>query len=83
MADTFDDDMDALKEWLRGAWRYLADPSLTAFERREIRNYMKEADAALHAGFKRIFERERRRREAAMLLPAGPRVEFRILQLDT
>lgn len=38
MAETLDEDVHALKEWLRGTWRQLADPSLTSFDRREIRN---------------------------------------------
>jgi len=50
MADTLDQDVQALKEWLAVAWRLLADPSSTRFERQELRNYMKEADAALRAG---------------------------------
>jgi hypothetical protein len=33
-----------LKEWQRVAWRRVADPLLTAFERREIRNHIKESD---------------------------------------
>lgn len=36
-----------LQGWLAGAWRRLADPSLTAFDKRELRNQMKQADAAL------------------------------------
>jgi hypothetical protein len=34
--------LQALKEWLTGAWRYLAQPSLTRYERREVRNMMKQ-----------------------------------------
>jgi hypothetical protein len=36
-----------LKEWQSVAWRRVADPLLTAFERREIRNHIKESDAEL------------------------------------
>ena len=36
-----------LQGWLAGAWRRLGDPSLTAFDKRELRNQMKDADAAL------------------------------------
>ena len=54
MADTLDQDVTALKDWLSGAWRYLADTSLTSFDRREIRNYMKDADIALRAGLNRM-----------------------------
>ena len=36
-----------LQRWLSGAWRRLGDPSLTQFDKRELRNQMKQADAAL------------------------------------
>jgi hypothetical protein len=36
-----------LKEWQRVAWRRVADPSVTDFERREIRNHIKESDEHL------------------------------------
>jgi hypothetical protein len=58
MSETLDQDVAALTAWLRGAWRYLADPSLTPFDRREIRNCMKEAEVALSAGLKRIAHRD-------------------------
>jgi len=82
MAETLDEDVQALKEWFRGAWRRLADPSLTSFDRREIRNYMKEAEIALNAGLKRITSRERTRREAETVVLRGRNLDFRILKLD-
>ena len=36
-----------LTEWQRVAWRRVADPSVTQFERREIRNHIKESDGEL------------------------------------
>jgi hypothetical protein len=36
-----------LQRWLTSAWRRLGDPALTTFDRRELRNQMKQADAAL------------------------------------
>jgi hypothetical protein len=36
-----------LQRWLAGAWRRLGDPSLTPFDKRELRNQMKQADASL------------------------------------
>lgn len=36
-----------LQSWLADAWRRLGDPSLTLFDKRELRNQMKQADAAL------------------------------------
>lgn len=63
MGDSLDQDVQALKEWLRSAWRYLAEPSITRFERQELRNYMKEADAALRAGLEKIAARDKARKE--------------------
>ena len=36
-----------LKDWQTVAWRRIADPLVTAFERREIRNHIKESDGEL------------------------------------
>ena len=37
----------SLQRWLANAWRRLGDPAMTTFEKRELRNQMKQADAAL------------------------------------
>jgi hypothetical protein len=58
-------DVTALKDWLSGAWRRLADMSLTSFDRREIRHYMRNADIPLRAGLNRMSDREATQREAA------------------
>jgi hypothetical protein len=63
-------------------WRHLADPALTSFDRREIRNYMKEAELALAAGLKRLADREQARRDAEVASNIKKRLDFRILQLD-
>ncbi|MGQ0684258.1 hypothetical protein [Bradyrhizobium sp.] len=36
-----------LQRWLAAAWRRLGDPALTLFDKRELRNQMKQADLAL------------------------------------
>jgi len=36
-----------LQGWLAGAWSRLGDPALTPFDKRELRNQMKQADVAL------------------------------------
>ncbi len=82
MTERLDEDVLALSGWIRGAWRCLADPSLTSFDRREIRNYMKDAEIALHAGLKQISERERARREAERVVSGERQLDFRILRLD-
>ena len=60
VADSLDQDLQALKQWLASAWCYLAEPSITSYERRELRNYMKEANTALRTGLQRVAARERR-----------------------
>ena len=45
--DIRDRDIRALQEWLRTAWRQLGDHSLTTFDRRELRNQMKQCSADL------------------------------------
>jgi hypothetical protein len=48
-----------LKEWQRVAWRRVADPLITAFERREIRNHIKESDGELRRYLAMMSERLR------------------------
>ncbi len=36
-----------LKDWQRAAWRRIADPMLTTFERREIRNHLRDSEFEL------------------------------------
>jgi hypothetical protein len=81
VAETLDRDVQALKEWLRAAWCRLADPSMTAFDRREIRNYMKEAEIALGAGLRRIGLREKARQQDERGVSNHRRMDFRILRL--
>lgn len=83
MTEEFDYDLLALKQWLRKAWCSLSDASLVPFERRELRNYMKEVEVALNAGFKRVEQRAQARREAERVVTARRRLDFRIIQLDT
>ena len=45
--DTLSLKITELKEWQRVAWRRIADPAVTPFERREIRNHIKESDDEL------------------------------------
>ena len=59
MSDMLDQDVQALKEWLGQAWRYLAQPSLTRFQRQEMRNQMRLADAKLRAGLQKIASRDK------------------------
>jgi hypothetical protein len=45
--DTLSLKITELKEWQSVAWRRIADPAVTPFERREIRNHIKESDEEL------------------------------------
>jgi len=48
-----------LTEWQRVAWQRIADPLVTPFERREIRNHIKESDEALRYYLGMVTERHR------------------------
>ena len=82
MADTLDQDVQALKDWLGTAWRYLGEPSTTRFERQELRNYMKEAEAALRAGLLRIAARDQSRMEKYANFSWAQLPDFRILKVE-
>jgi hypothetical protein len=83
MIDTLNPDVHSLKEWLRGAWRQLANPNLTRPEQRELRYYMKGAERALRADLKRIAERDMAKAKARGERTAHQRPSFRLLQLNT
>jgi len=83
VTETLDHDIQALKDWLRSAWRSLASPSITPFERREIRNYMKEADAALRAGLQKVATRNEARIDGYTKFSCTDVPGFRILKIDT
>jgi hypothetical protein len=59
MADALDQDVQALKEWLRQAWRYLAQPSLTRFDQKEMRQQMKLVEAKLRIGLQKMAAKDR------------------------
>jgi len=46
-SDNLDQRIHALQQWQRAAWRQLAEPLLTTFERREIRNQIKLSNIEL------------------------------------
>jgi len=82
MGDTLERDVQALKEWLRQAWTYLAHPSLTRYERQEIRNQIKQTDAELKKCLQLIAAQNQARQ---MTRPPPvltvPRPDFRILNI--
>ncbi|MBN9008231.1 MAG: hypothetical protein J0H40_22820 [Rhizobiales bacterium] len=80
MTDALNQDVQALKEWLRKAWRYLADPTSTTFERRELRNYMKEADGALRIALQKMAMAESP--QAVSAYPKIRQQDFRIFRIS-
>jgi hypothetical protein len=69
-----------LKEWQRVAWRRIADRSVTQFERREIRNHIKESDEELRRYLRMMSEHLHH--EARTMKDVGDgfaKIEFRIL----
>ncbi|MBR1227800.1 MULTISPECIES: hypothetical protein [unclassified Bradyrhizobium] len=72
-----DNDIRALQEWLRSAWQQLADPSLTAFTRRELRNQMKQCSADLRTQLQLVATRQSQPVKGQPRTPGRP--ELRIL----
>lgn len=69
-----------LKEWQTVAWRRIADPMITVFERREIRNHIKESDAELRGCL--LMMSERLRFQARTVEDVGDsfaKIKFRLL----
>jgi hypothetical protein len=78
--DILDSKIRELKEWQRVAWQRIADRSATPFERREIRNHLKESDEALRH-YLRLMS-EHLQREARTVENTGDslaNIRFRIL----
>ena len=80
-ADILIRNIHALKELQRAAWRNLADPALTIFERREIRNEIKQSDAELRSYLEMMPDRSRFRERPVESSVAGGfgKFEFRLL----
>jgi hypothetical protein len=83
MTDELDQDIQVLSAWLKDAWLYLAqNPNLTAFDRQEFRNSMKQAQSTLSLAIRQAAAREKARRESATLSTTGAlKPDFRILSL--
>lgn len=52
-----------LQHWQTMAWRRIAEPSITVYERREVRNHLKDAEAELRRCLDMMAERVRFRRQ--------------------
>jgi hypothetical protein len=69
-----------LKEWQRVAWRRVADPMVTEFERREIRNHIKESDGELRSYLAMMSDRLRFQARAVQEVGDSlVKIDFRLL----
>ena len=83
--EVLDRSINELKQWLNGAWRHLAKPSLTKFERRELRNEIKQCNVELRRCLELVRAERASRRQAlaADLQPSfGNVVDFRLIGRD-
>jgi hypothetical protein len=65
--DALDQDVQALKEWLGKAWRYLAQAAHTRYDRQEMRQQMKLVEAKLRIGLQKVAARD----QAALAIRPG------------
>ena len=78
--DVLSRDIDALKELQRDAWRELASPTLTIFDRREIRNRVRQSEAELRSHLTLMSERQRfRPRPVEVVIDSLANLNFRLL----
>ncbi len=74
-------EVGGLKELLRVAWSDLANPSLTAFERREARNQIKQLTAELRRYLQTVEAERRGFRQQSLDQNDGPRFDRPKLRL--
>jgi len=80
MTDVLSRDIDVLKELQRNAWRELASPSLTTFDRREIRNRIRQSEGELRTQLQMMSERLRfRPRPMESSVDSLANINFRLL----
>ena len=78
--DVLSRDIDALKAMQRDGWRELASPALTMFDRREIRNRIRQSEIELRNYLKMMSERLRfRPRPVEVVGDSVPKLDFRFL----
>jgi hypothetical protein len=68
-----------LQEWQRVGWRRIADPEVTPFERREIRNHIKESDSLLRRCLHIVSERVRLHAKVGDVGDSLAKLKFRLL----
>jgi uncharacterized membrane protein YccC len=81
--DVLDYKIHELQEVQRAAWRQLADSTLTAFERREARNQIRQSNNELRQCLQMMSERFRlRARPAEEVADGFGKPDFRLLALN-
>jgi hypothetical protein len=81
--DILSRNIETLKERQRAAWQHLSDPALTAFERRETRNQIKQSGTELRSYLEMMSERLRFRPPPTEADTAGlsGQLDFRLLAM--
>jgi hypothetical protein len=83
VADTLDQDVQALKEWLKKAWRYLAQPAHTRYDRQEMRQQMKLVEGKLRTGLQKVAARDGASRHSVTPERRGASPpDWRLLKID-
>jgi hypothetical protein len=78
--EALDREISGLKELLRVAWKDLANPSLTPFERREARNQIHQYSTELRRYLEALDEKRRGSRKPSPEQPGGcSKPKFRLL----
>ena len=71
--------INELKRWQTLAWQRIADPMMTAFERREMRNHIRESEAELRRCLAMMSERLRfRTRPVEVVGDSLAQLKFRL-----
>ena len=82
MADNLDQDVQALKEWLAKAWRYLAQPAHTRFDRQEMRQQMKLVELKLRIALQKVAARQNAARSVEADRKGLAPPAWRLLKID-
>jgi hypothetical protein len=82
VADALDQDVQALKEWLAKAWRYLAQPAHTRFDGQEMRQQMKLVESNLRIGLQKVAARQNAARTAEPHRQDLTPPNWRLLKID-
>jgi len=80
--DALDQDVQALQEWLRKAWHYLAQPAHTRFDKQEMRQQMKIVEAKLRIGLQKVAARDGAARSVAARRPDLVPPNWRLLNIE-